>query len=249
MVIGRNNSDIYQIVPKPKDSDKEIESIYSMNRTKDDTFIKCLHYPKLRIKYLTVHRSKGLEASNIIIINLTNDIKGFPNQIASDPILNFVQTEPDEFAFSEERRLFYVALTRTQRKTYLIAPEQRQSVFVKELLEAYEIEAIMSGDEEHNLSNSPKCPKCLKGDLLLRTNEQTNSKFIGCSNYPFCDKTFSNVEILDDQIKCNVCEGYMVKRSGTYGEFYGCTNYPDCHNKLRVEAKYEVPNDEKDSIT
>ena len=83
--------------------------------------------------YLTVHRSKGLEEENVIIINLTNDKLGFPNKLKDDKILRHISLKPNSFPYDEERRLFYVALTRTKNKVYIMVPIFNKSVFIREL--------------------------------------------------------------------------------------------------------------------
>ena len=81
-----------------------------------------------------MHKSKGLESDNVIIINLEDKILGFPNKLENDRILRFVNRNFECFPFSEERRLFYVALTRTKNYVYLLVPIKNQSIFVKELV-------------------------------------------------------------------------------------------------------------------
>ena len=85
------------------------------------------------INYLTVHSSKGLEAENVIIINMTNRLYGFPNQIKNHQLLEIIHPSDKEILFAEERRLFYVALTRTKNKVYLMVPILNKSIFIKEL--------------------------------------------------------------------------------------------------------------------
>ena len=104
LVLGRNNSDIKFFV------DKEDE-----------------------INFLTVHSSKGLEAENVILINMTNKIYGFPNQIKNHSLLELLHPSDKDILFSEERRLFYVALTRTKNKIYILVPIFNKSCFIKEL--------------------------------------------------------------------------------------------------------------------
>ena len=104
LVLGRNNSDIKFFV------DKEDE-----------------------INFLTVHSSKGLEAENIILINMTNKIYGFPNKIKNHCLLELLHPSDKDILFSEERRLFYVALTRTKNKIYILVPIFNKSCFIKEL--------------------------------------------------------------------------------------------------------------------
>lgn len=224
-ILGRNNFDIDFL---------EESQEFELKKTKSQKVIKYLAYPELKITYLTAHRSKGLEADNVIIINLENKLVGFPNKISDDPILSLVLTDLDTFAFAEERRLFYVALTRTKNTIYLLAPDEKQSVFVEELIKGFGIK-YETLSEQQTVTDNPNCPKCKKGHLVVRTNETTGNDFLGCSNFPACDCTLSDIKILNDQIVCPVCGGYMTKRKGPYGPFYGCTNFPSCKNTLKIE--------------
>lgn len=176
-----------------------------------------------------------MEAENVIVINLENRLVGFPNKISDDPVLSLVLTDLDTFSYAEERRLFYVALTRTKNITYIVAPEFGQSVFVDELIKKQGIK-YDTLTEESSLTNNPNCPKCQKGYLILRENANDKTKFLGCTNYPLCDNTFKQIELLNNYITCPNCGGYMVKRNGRYGDFYGCTNYPFCKNTIRIES-------------
>ena len=108
MVIGRNNNDIYKYANK--------ESINNIN-------------------YYTAHKSKGLESENIIIINLINDILGFPIKIKNSKIINCILNH-ELYKYDEERRMFYVAITRTKNNVYLLI-DNNMSCFVKELIKDY----------------------------------------------------------------------------------------------------------------
>lgn len=184
-------------------------------------------YPKMNIKFLTVHSSKGLEADNVIILNAKNALLGFPNKISDDPVLSLVLQNKDEYPFAEERRLFYVAITRTKNKTYLIAPCEHYSLFLDDLKKITNLNIYMNKDEEI-VESTPNCPRCKKGHLIIR-NEGKKS-FLGCSNYPYCNYTLKDIDVLNTKIKCNMCGGYLVRRTGPYGEFMGCANYPYCKN-------------------
>lgn len=107
MVLGRNNKDIEQLASND----------YNKN-----------------IRFLTVHSSKGLESDNVIILNVIDDYLGFPNKIKNDFILSLI------FNYNyleEERRLFYVALTRTKERVFIFTIKGRESIFVKELIREY----------------------------------------------------------------------------------------------------------------
>lgn len=116
LILGRNNKDIDEYINK--------------EYVKENDF---LIYKNKKIKYLTVHSSKGLEANYVIIINLTNKIMGFPNKIINNKLINIINSNQDNFLYAEERRLFYVALTRTKNEVFLLTPFLKKSEFIKEL--------------------------------------------------------------------------------------------------------------------
>lgn len=124
LVLGRNNKDINLIIDNKNFIIENDNIIYLKNKN-------------INIKYLTVHKSKGLEEENVIIINLENKFLGFPNKIKDSKILRFVTENSDKYPFSEERRLFYVALTRTKNHVYLLIPNSNESIFIQELIKNY----------------------------------------------------------------------------------------------------------------
>lgn len=87
-----------------------------------------------KIEFLTVHKSKGLEADYVILLQCNKDTYGFPSQVSDDPVLNYVLTKSDQFPYGEERRLFYVAITRAKIKTFVLYDKRFPSVFVDEFL-------------------------------------------------------------------------------------------------------------------
>ncbi|HIR49472.1 MAG TPA: UvrD-helicase domain-containing protein [Candidatus Faecimonas gallistercoris] len=119
LVLGRNNKDIYLLL----DEDIKIK--------KDKLCIK--NYDYLDITYMTVHKSKGLESDNVIVVNLEDKITGFPSQVKEEKLTRLVTKAKDTYPYSEERRLFYVALTRTKNKVFLLVPEKNPSIFIEEL--------------------------------------------------------------------------------------------------------------------
>lgn len=91
--------------------------------------------PNLKVTFRTVHGAKGLEADFVVVPGLATGTYGFPSNVADDPVLDLAMPAPEEFEHAEERRLFYVALTRARRGVVLITPSQRMSPFVIELLQ------------------------------------------------------------------------------------------------------------------
>lgn len=124
LILGRNNKDINLVLSDEFKLRDDGNIIYTKNLD-------------IKLKYLTVHKSKGLEEENVVIINLENSFLGFPNQIKDDRVLRFVSKSFEKYLYSEERRLFYVALTRTKNKVYLLVSKKKPSVFVLELSRNY----------------------------------------------------------------------------------------------------------------
>ena len=87
-----------------------------------------------KIEFLTAHKSKGLEADYVIILQCNKDTYGFPSLMSDDPTLDYVLTKSDQFPYGEERRLFYVAITRAKIKTLVLYDKRFPSVFVDEFL-------------------------------------------------------------------------------------------------------------------
>lgn len=134
------------------------------------------------IEFMTIHRAKGLESDYVIINNVIDDTTGFPSQIADHEVLNLVLQHPESYPFAEERRLLYVALTRTRNKVYIIGQKRKVSPFI------FDICNLNNKGNRLPLINSKKCPECF-GELVERNGSR--GKFIGCSNYDSCSFTFS----------------------------------------------------------
>ena len=84
-----------------------------------------------KIEFLTVHKSKGLEADYVILLQCNKDTYGFPSLVSDDPVLNYVLTKSDQFPYGEERRLFYVAITRAKMKTLVLYDKISEESYVK----------------------------------------------------------------------------------------------------------------------
>ncbi len=125
------------------------------------------------MQFLSVHAAKGLEADNVIILNCSQDGGGFPSRITDDPILGYVLSLIDNYEYSEERRLFYVAITRAKKHTFVMYNENMPSVFVTEMTE---------NDDDHQM----RCPLCKKGRFKLVKEGDTKNgrryRFYLCSN-------------------------------------------------------------------
>lgn len=214
LILGRTNSD-FDIVAQ--------SGLFDVQKSGKISYKES---PETPISFLTVHRAKGLEADNVVLVNFQNSTLGFPNRISDDPILELVLTSEDVFLYAEERRLLYVALTRTKNRTFILVNEKRPSEFMRE---------FQSSDRVFILSNTAKaaseeicCPRCKTGHLMIRKSENSSRFFVGCSNFPQCDFTVKDPSIMNNPKVCPLCGGFLLKRRGKNGEFIGCTNYPTC---------------------
>lgn len=232
LLLGRNNGDIKALA--------EDKNLY-IQQEGGETTVVLPEYPDLKMRYLTVHRSKGLEADNVIILNARNSRSGFPNQIVDDPVLNLLRKNAENYPFAEERRLFYVAMTRTKNFTYIIAPITQSSRFVDDLKMLEQNNGASSVVDTYPEENGAKvemvidpqrtkplsCPVCKIGTLVKRKGME-GREFVSCSNYPSCTYKASNMDAVRNNNRCPVCDNFLIKRNGVNGEFMGCMSYPYC---------------------
>ena len=198
---------------------------------------------QLDIRFSTIHRAKGQEADFVVVLDLTNNISGFPSRIEDDPLMDMVLPPVSGKAFpvAEERRLFYVALTRARVGVYLTTNSANPSEFVAELL-------ALCPDLRQIGVPPLKCPMCAQGFLGPSKTERT----LGCSNRPHCKIqaplcpgcNLGYVLVERSKARClnpactrpgQVCprcgKGILQSRRGPTGPFWGCTEYwmePPC---------------------
>lgn len=116
LILGRNNFDINKYI-----------SCYKL--VDNNLYIPNVEH---KMKYMTIHSSKGLESDIVIVLNLVNDTYGIPSKLKEDKIMKLLKNK-DDYPYSEERRLFYVALTRTKSYVYLLVDKYNPSIFIKEI--------------------------------------------------------------------------------------------------------------------
>ena len=178
IILGRYGFDIDRI--KNENSvfriDKENGTISYSIKTEEGEI------KKLKAQFMTVHKAKGLEADIIIVLNCNSGKYGFPSEMSDDQVLNILLSEADQFENGEERRLFYVAMTRAKEKLYFVTDSSFKSKFIAEL------------EVETGQTPNKKCPTCKTADVVLRRSGTANNgntyKFFGCTNYLYgCDYT------------------------------------------------------------
>lgn len=128
-----------------------------------------------KIEFLTVHKSKGLEADYVILLQCNKDTYGFPSLVSDDPVLNYVLTKSDLFPYGEERRLFYVAITRAKMKTLVLYDKRFPSVFVNEFLHT---EKVSDGNYIKHPNTNKRWTKSADQFLLKLHNEGKSVKYI-----------------------------------------------------------------------
>ncbi|MBR4774556.1 MAG: UvrD-helicase domain-containing protein [Bacteroidales bacterium] len=132
----------------------------AVHDSKDHVYVS---YGKRKMSFMTVHQSKGLECDYIILLNCNGGTIGFPSQISDSPVLKYVLSEPDAYAFSEERRVFYVGITRAKKHTWVLYDINNPSPFVKEFVKTLEPETKPGTD----IPESELCPKCHCGRIKV----------------------------------------------------------------------------------
>jgi DNA helicase-4 len=207
-----------------------------------------IDYPGLDIEFMTAHASKGLGADYVIVLDLNS--KGFPSEKTNDPLLDLVlATEEDEFKetfpFAEERRLFYVAITRTKKRCYLIAKTPEVSCFINEIYadnDECSIE-IIDDCKQNRLSaniSDVKCPICEEAYMYQISEDVYKCSGHYCEAFiriccscgqgsivPRPDGKYECDKCLYEPLLCKRCEGFMVykKNQKTGADFLGCSRY------------------------
>ena len=213
--------------------------------------IKCLKYPDLKIIFMTAHASKGLGYDNVIVINGKNGTYGFPSKIENDPVLNYVVKQDDSIEAAEERRLFYVAMTRTKNRVFFIAPEENPSEFLLEIKHDYK-NVVLKGDWNDEIKSGTvfkkSCPIC-GYPLQHKVKTAYGLNLWICMNDPeICDFMTNKIEAGKLSIqKCDKCDGYLIAKQQKDGRYFlGCTNYnangKGCSNIIWNEDYYRINN-------
>lgn len=214
-------------------------------------------YPQLNIQTQSFHTAKGKEADYVVIMGLKSGKHGFPSGKVTPPVLDALLAKQEKFEHAEERRLFYVALTRAKERVYLIADMSDVSCFVKELIEKHDIELNEFGITVNQaFVDEINCLVCETGILKARSGRY--GPFYCCSHFPRCDhkekacescqgvmsrsrykgfKTCLNKSCNNIFPLCEKCGAEMVLRKSARGEFWGCSNYSgneqtSCRNAL-----------------
>ena len=179
----------------------------TVHDTKDRVYVI---YGQRQMNFMTVHQSKGLECDYIILLNCNGGTMGFPSQISDSPVLKYVLSEPDAYAFSEERRVFYVGITRAKKHTWVLYDKNNPSPFVKEFVRT--LEPVIKPDA--GIPESELCPKCRCGRIGLI------KKGVAINGNPFATYACSN-----ERYGCDYMKTKFVNLNSTHRTFYRKMQY------------------------
>lgn len=220
----------------------DMNKLYSTGRFREGfkNRVESIKYPHANLSFMTAHSAKGLGYDNVIMINMFEGKFGFPCQIEDDPILKLVMYQDNSMPFAEERRLFYVAMTRTKNRVYIATPQNKPSRFLVELIKDYQLphdkDINMQAVDLFNL----RCPIC-GFPLKYEFNKNYGLNLWICTNEAeVCDFMTNDKFHKHDIFKCPKCaDGYMIVRVNHKNRsvFYGCTNYSNNEKK----CTYMVP--------
>ena len=174
----------------------------AVHDTKDRIFVT---YGQRQMNFMTVHQSKGLECDYIILLNCNGGTIGFPSQISDSPVLKYVLSEPDAYAFSEERRVFYVGITRAKKHTWVLYDMNNPSPFVKEFVKTLDLETKPGA----GIPESELCPKCHCGRIKVI------KKGVAVNGNPYTTYACSN-----EKYGCDYLETKFVNLNSTHRDPY-----------------------------
>lgn len=236
LILTRNNYEIAIIQYWLKNKDNRINVTTNNNQFLSFTF------NKMRVDCMTIHKSKGLEADNVVLFDIKEGYHGLPDTLGDDKILKFVIASDDEIEYGEDRRLFYVALTRTKNKVYIITGTNEISRFIEEI----------SNDinTQGNL-NYLKCPQC--GAYLVKI---PNKNFYGCSNFYLNNCTYTIKCNNDDELFKIRFNENLIKSINGKGTYLSCkiikmekVELPQNITSLKITYLFDVGNSHSYNFT
>ena len=192
----------------------------------DNEVLNIENYKSLEITRRSIHASKGLEADYVFLCQISSGTYGFPSVRQNDPMIDLLIPRSEDYPFAEERRVFYVAMTRTSRIFFILSEKDNESIFVDEIKKYAQLNSlthIKNTDHPNYIRKiNSKCPKCGTGKMIVKTDRKgLNKPFLGCSSFPKCKHTCADVICQ----KCN--SGKLIRRVNkkTSDVFYPCDNF------------------------
>lgn len=175
LLLGRYRSDINLMIRCDQDG------LFSIDQGTGN--IRFLEKPDMDIRFMTAHASKGLQRDFVFLLCCSGGLKGFPSTIPEEPLLGLLLPEVERCPHAEERRLFYVAMTRCKKKLFFIVDQTRPSRFM------YELHSKICPNIFRGVKLPPQCPNCGEALSLRHNRNDPNRSFYGCTGFPNCRYT------------------------------------------------------------
>jgi len=138
----------------------------------------------LVVEWHTLHTSKGLGADYVVIVGMDAGYHGFPRDYPNEPLIEMLKPRMAD-PWDEERRLFYVGLTRAKREVNLLCVATSPSIFIHELLEGPHQDRI----SRHQIDDVIRhlCPACRQSWVKRVDNKYGDkSSYVHCMRHPYC---------------------------------------------------------------
>jgi DNA helicase-4 len=238
-------------------------------RMLDGVSFKNHSYSQLDINYVTAHASKGLEADYVVVLGV--ETGSFPSSRENDELIDLVLPAKESFLYSEERRLFYVALTRAKHFVYVLFDSDQASPFLAEI-NKYGKKLV--DNKLAGMFAKWDCPSCKLGTLKPLPTKHGKT-FYKCSFSPVCSTSMNACKHCNSPIQTNAkgfrfclgcgevelgclrCGiGTMVARLENDQDretFYGCNRFrsgadDSCGENIRIEAFEERYSEAKELL-
>jgi DNA helicase-4 len=170
----------------------------------------------------SIHKAKGDEAEFVIIADLIGGSWSFPSEQQDDPLLSMVLASSDLKDLEikgEERRLFYVAITRAKNEVHLVSDYSNPSVFVDEIMSYKKIGLNFISLLDN--SNVPiQCPEDGCGGNIV--NKKCSNHLLCNFEAPLCERCSSPCVPTSSSYKCSDSECYF--------EYLRCNKQRDTFN-------------------
>jgi len=190
-ILGRHNGDIDEFIAGT-DLDKKSKNEYKLIT---DGLID-------NVEYRTIHKAKGLEADYVVLINVFDQQIGFPNKLYPPYFMNLMHDWDYDKKIEEERRLFYVAITRAKKGVYIFTKDYKQSEYVDELIEDNELELIYGDDFNKEFEGENLQLPDYEGIEIKANQKDIGNKLIKSKEYgeaeDFYKKLISNMYYVND---------------------------------------------------
>ena len=236
-------TEIQKIISKiPKNSSVRI--LARENRQLDHIKIENIltKFPDYVIEKSSIHGSKGLECDYVIILGLEGGFNGFPKKKEDDPIKKVFKSISDQYPDAEERRVFYVAMSRAKYGVYICHKTTSKSEFISEIYELGDNLEVPINEFNFSFATK-KCPTCIlkgrNGTLSpqvnfrkVKDNPGTNPRIFLTCNFSRQNKDSLHCDYRPDfnsRVECFICnelglDGKLYVKDNMGDLFVCCTN-------------------------